>query len=236
MNATAFRSHASRPTRHGFALLLALATLLAGCATQTTGPAPPAPALVTEQHWLEEWFRGTPVVITLRDANTLAVDVPLAHSFATGSSSVKPALAAVLERVAASLRRQPALRISISAPTDTDGAASLAASRTQKVREQLVSRGVAEARTTGLGTARAGTAVELRLIAAAPQIVRLDDAALPPPAPAPASSARGRQRRLRAPSVDVTAGDEPPGPTNPHGPLQAAIKWLSSGSCRVRGR
>ncbi len=172
-----------RPTRRTFALLLTLATLLAGCATQTTGPAPPAPALVTEQHWLEEWFRGTPVVITLRDANTLAVDVPLANSFATGSSSVKPALAAVLERVAASLRRQPTLRISISAPTDTDGAASLAASRTQKVREQLVSRGVAEARATGLGTARAGTAVELRLIAAAPQIVRLDDATLPPPAP-----------------------------------------------------
>jgi hypothetical protein len=164
-------------------MLLTLATLLAGCATPTTGPAPPASSLVTEQHWLEEWFRGTPVVITLRDANTLAVDVPLAHSFAAGSSSVKPALAAVLERVAASLRRQPTLRISISAPTDTDGAAALAASRTQKVREQLISRGVAEARTTGLGTARAGTAVELRLIAAAPQIVRLDDATLPPPAP-----------------------------------------------------
>ena len=182
LNATAFRSHASRPTRHGLALLLALVALLAGCATQS-GPAPAASSLVTEQHWLEEWFRGTPVVITLRDANTLAVDVPLAHSFAAGSSSVKPALAAVLERAAASLRRQPALRVSISAPSDTDGPVALAAGRTQKVREQLVSRGVAETRTTGLGTARAGTAVELRLIAAAPQIVRLDDATLPPPAP-----------------------------------------------------
>lgn len=184
MNTTDLRSHALRPTRRIFALLLTLATLLAGCATQTTGPPAPAASLVTEQHWLEEWFRGTPVAIKLIDANTLAVDVPLAHSFAAGSSSVKPALAAVLERVAASLRRQPALRISISAPTDTDGAASLAASRTQKVREQLISRGVAETRTAGLGTARAGTAVELRLIAVAPQIVRLDDATLPPP-PAP---------------------------------------------------
>jgi len=168
---------------------MALLTLLAGCATQT-GPAPAVSPLVTEQHWLEEWFRGTPVVITLNDTSTLAVDVPLAHSFAAGSSNVKPALAAVLERVAASLRRQPTLRVSISAPADAGGPPALAAARTQKVRDQLISRGVADTRTTGLGAARAGTVVELRLIAVAPLIVRLDDASLPPPPPPPSSLKR----------------------------------------------
>jgi hypothetical protein len=171
-----------RPRRRRFALGLTLATLLAGCATQTAPP-PAASSLVTEQRWLEEWFRGTPVVIALHDVNTLTVDVPLANSFAAGSSSVKPALAAVLDRLAESLRRQPTLRVSITAPTDADGPPALAAGRTQQLREQLTSRGVAATRATSLGAARAGTAVQLRLIAVAPQVVRLDDATLPPPTP-----------------------------------------------------
>jgi outer membrane protein OmpA-like peptidoglycan-associated protein len=182
LNSTDSQTCTSRSTRRAFALNLTLAALLAGCATQTAAP-PAASSLTTEQRWLEEWFRGTPVVIALHDANTLAVDVPLANSFAAGSSSVKSALAAVLDRVAESLRRQPALRISLSAPTDSDGKPALAASRTQQLSEQLIARGVAATRTTGLGTARAGAAVQLRLVAVAPQVVRLDDATLPPLTP-----------------------------------------------------
>jgi type IV pilus biogenesis protein CpaD/CtpE len=189
LNATDIRSHAPHSTRRGLLLLLALVALFAGCATQP-GQAPAVSPLVTEQRWLEDWFRGTPVVIRLNDANTLAVDVPLAHSFAAGSSNVKPALAAVLERVATSMRRQPTLRVTVSAPTDVDGAPTLATGRTQKVREQLISRGVVDTRTTSLGNPRAGTAVELRLIAVAPLIVRLDDATLPPP-PAPVPKRSG---------------------------------------------
>ncbi len=191
MNALDSRCHASGAARRTVIQVLAL--LLAGCAS-TTGVSP----LAVEQRWLEEWFRGTPVVITLHDRNTLVVDVPLANSFASGSSGVKPALAAVLDRVATSLLRQPALRVSITAPTDADGPAALAAGRTQQVRDQLIARGVAGTRTAALGAARAGTAVQLRLVAVAPLIVRLDDATLPPPpargakgaGPAAASSAR----------------------------------------------
>ena len=191
------------------AAIMVLSALIAGCATTSRvpgspsssgaigteptpapGPAPPrqgpsAPVvspLVTEQQWLDEWFRGTPVVIAMPDSNTLAVDVPLANSFAAGSNSIRPALAAVLERVATSLRRQAAMRVSIAAPTDDNGPTALATSRTQQVREYLIARGVASTRTTGLGTARAGTAVQLRMVIVPQAISRLNDATLQVPA------------------------------------------------------
>lgn len=175
---------------------LTLTALLAGCAglAPSTGsidpatglprPAPGAPAvsaLITEQRWLEEWFRGTPVVIARADSSTLAVDVPLAHSFDTGSNRVKPALGAVLDRVATSLHRQPAMRVSIAAPADTNGAARLADGRAQKVRERLVSRGVAATRVTIGDTVAAGGAVQMRIVMAPLAISQLGDAWLPVP-------------------------------------------------------
>jgi outer membrane protein OmpA-like peptidoglycan-associated protein len=187
--------------------LLAVLAVLAGCATPapaprpgtpgaaesvpapssttlppSTRPMPPAPTpLVAEQRWLDEWFRGTPVVISLTDINTLAVDVPLANSFDGGSSNPKPALVAVLDRVATSLRRQPTLRISVAAPPDAAATtAALAATRAQQVRAHLVSRGVPATRVASVGSARSGAPVQLRLIATAQAIGRLDDAALPP--------------------------------------------------------
>jgi outer membrane protein OmpA-like peptidoglycan-associated protein len=188
------------------ALVCGVAALLVGCAaptpptngqpappmgsTTTTpapAPTPPRPAapvvspLVAEQRWLDEWFHDTPVAIRLTDSSTLAVDVPLAHAFAAGSNVIKPALGAVLDRVATSLRRQPAMRLSIAAPTDNGAAAALATHRTQRVREHLASHGVVATRMTGLGTARAGTAVQLRMVMTPQPIGRLDDATLPVP-------------------------------------------------------
>jgi len=146
------------------------------------GAVPPVVSpMVAEQRWLGEWFRDTPVTIALTDSDTLAVDVPLAHAFAAGNSAVKPALAAVLDRVATSLRRQPTMRISVAAPTDSGGASALATSRTQHVRDYLATRGVAATRVTGLGTARAGSAVQLRMAITPQPIGRLDDATLPVP-------------------------------------------------------
>jgi outer membrane protein OmpA-like peptidoglycan-associated protein len=214
------------PPQRRFALALALAATLAACATPPSAPRgspspgeavpgapvlpgppagpgsarPPAPAptpLVAEQRWLEEWFRGTPVAIALADANTLTVDVPLANSFDAGSSSIKPALAAVLDRVATSLRRQPTVRLSIAAPTDgAGGAPALASARAQQMRDHMTSRGVVAARLAGVGTARAGAPVQLRLLTVPQAIGRLDDATLPIPANgvkpvlAPASAAK----------------------------------------------
>ena len=147
-------------------------------------PAPPAPVspLVAEQRWLDDWFRGTPVVIALADPGTLNVEVPLANSFDAGSSALKPALVAVLDRVATSLRRQATLRVSVAAPADAGGAAPLATTRTQRVREHLVSRGVAAVRVAGGASARAGAPVQLRMVIAPQPIARLDDARLPVPA------------------------------------------------------
>lgn len=166
-------------------------------ATTPGRPAPVVSPLVSEQRWLDEWFRGTPVTIALADATTLAVDVPLANSFDARSSAIKPALAAVLDRVATSLRRQPPMRVSIAAPSDAGDSTALASARAQRVRDHLVSRGVAATRITGVGTARAGAPVQLRLLVAPQAIGRLDDAALPVPASgvkptsaAPASAAK----------------------------------------------
>jgi outer membrane protein OmpA-like peptidoglycan-associated protein len=181
-------------------LALALLTLVVGCAAPTTRqtgtgaesapaapstrPEPPVSPLVVEKRWLDEWFHGTPVVIALHGDSALHVEVPLAHSFAAGSSTIKPALAAVLDRVATSLRRQAGTRVSIAAPADSGGAAAQASNRTQQVRDHLVARGVPGARITSLGIVRAGEPVQLQIVVAAQPISRLDDRALPVPAAA----------------------------------------------------
>jgi outer membrane protein OmpA-like peptidoglycan-associated protein len=181
-------------------LALALLTLVVGCAAPTTRqtgagaesapaapstrPEPPVSPLVVEKRWLDEWFHGTPVVIALHGDSALHVEVPLAHSFAAGSSTIKPALAAVLDRVATSLRRQAGTRVSIAAAADVGGAAAQASNRTQQVRDHLVARGVPGARISSLGIVRAGEPVQLQIVVAAQPISRLDDRALPVPAAA----------------------------------------------------
>lgn len=127
----------------------------------------PAPAnpLATEQRFLEDWFRGTPVVIAAQPPITLQLDVPLVNSFDTGKADIKPALNAVLDRVAQSLLRQSAARISVNAPADSGGNTSLAQSRMQRVREALGSKGVASTRVDLVESApRAGGPVLLRLV------------------------------------------------------------------------
>jgi outer membrane protein OmpA-like peptidoglycan-associated protein len=130
-------------------------------------PAPstaPANPLATEQRFLEDWFRGTPVVIAAQPPITLQLDVPLANSFDAGKADIKPALNAVLDRVAQSLLRQSAARININAPADASGNTALAQSRMQRVREALGSKGIAATRVVLTETApRAGGPVQLRL-------------------------------------------------------------------------
>ncbi len=125
--------------------------------------APPSTPLAMEQRFLEDWFRGTPVVIASQPPTTLQLDVPLAHSFDAGKADVKPALNAVLERVAQSLLRHPGARIAVTAPADATGPAALAQARAQRVRDNLSARGIAATRVSMAESLRPGGALQLRL-------------------------------------------------------------------------
>jgi outer membrane protein OmpA-like peptidoglycan-associated protein len=128
-----------------------------------TPGAPPTTPLATEQRFLEDWFRGTPVVIAAQPPTTLQLDVPLANSFDAGKADIKPALNAVLDRVAQSLLRHAGARITVSAPADATGPATLAQARAQRVRDSLATKGVAATRVSLIESARAGSPVQLRL-------------------------------------------------------------------------
>jgi len=160
---------------------LLVATLLSACAgvTPPAPTAPPAPstpaqrtaaaeALAVERQWLDSWFRDTPVKVAQRGDGAVSVEVPREFSFDPGKSNVKPALAAVLDKVAESLRRAPQVRVPLlAAPDDAAVITPLATQRADKMREHLRSRGVAEAR-LGRPSPAAASAVQLRLVASLP--------------------------------------------------------------------
>lgn len=151
--------------------------LLAGCAG-----APPAPAgasgpagastpervpLGSEQRRLAELFRGTPVVFEMQPDGSMKVTVPLRYSFDKGRFAVKPPLAAVLDRVAASQRGGPT-RLLVSAPSDPQAKGlMLATERATSTRDYLVARGV-DATRFQIAAAGGGDAVVIVVAEAAP--------------------------------------------------------------------
>ena len=141
----------------------------AGAPPPTADQRSPLPAaLDTERQWLQAWFKDTPVRIAQRDESAVTVDVPLEFCFDAGRSTIKPALAAVLDKVAESMRRLPALRLPlVAAPDGAAGTAPLAMQRAVKVHKHLLNRGVAAAR-LGAPTGTGVGAVQLRLEAAPP--------------------------------------------------------------------
>lgn len=168
----------------------AAALMLAGCAVTPSGtgpastaPTPPAApaadpaadpdagrptALMIERQWLQSWFKGTPVRISQRGEGPLDVAVPVEFSFDAGRSPVRPALAAVLDKLAESLRRVPSARlVLLAAPADAKQdarqAATLAAQRGARIRAHLLSRGVPSGQ-LGAPTASSAPAVQLRVI------------------------------------------------------------------------
>ena len=176
---------ASAPSLLPRLLLWALTLTLCAC-TSVTRPGPagaaasPAPqtaadqraaapaALGVERIWLQSWFKDTPVRIAQRSDGAMTVDVPVAFCFDAGRSSVKPALAAVLDKVAESMRRVPTLRLPLlAAPESATGTAPLAMQRALQMQKHLLNRGVAAAR-LGPPTASTEAAVQLRLEAASP--------------------------------------------------------------------
>jgi len=143
-----------------------------------TAPAPPptpaqqrtaaASTLAIERQWLASWFKGTPVVVAQRPDGAVVVDVPREFCFDPGRDAVKPALAAVLDKVAESLRRTSIAELHlIAAPGDASGSATLGMQRATRVHDYLRSRGVPAGRLAKPSTA-AGAAVQLRIEAPSP--------------------------------------------------------------------
>jgi outer membrane protein OmpA-like peptidoglycan-associated protein len=125
-------------------------------------------AMANERKWLQSWFESTPVLIAQRSDGAITLDVPREFCFEPGRSSVKPALAAVLNKVAESLQRVPLARLPLlAAPDDATGTATLAMDRAVQVHKHLLSRGVPAAR-LGKPTATTAAAVQLRIELPAP--------------------------------------------------------------------
>jgi outer membrane protein OmpA-like peptidoglycan-associated protein len=160
------------PSPPAAGLLLVAAMLLGGCTSLPPGIAPAAAAdqraaapaaLTVERKWLQSWFRDTPVQIDQNGDGGITVDVPREFCFDPGRSRIRPALAAVLDKVAESMRRVKAARMTVlAAPDDASGSTALARQRADQLRQHLVSRGVSAARIDP-PSATAGAAVQLRL-------------------------------------------------------------------------
>lgn len=125
--------------------LLGVVAVLAACASQSPrssgGASSRPPTLAQERQRLAELFDGTPVVLVIDRDGSLRAEVPLRFCFEPGRAVVKPPLAALLDRLAAS----PATRGGswlVATPGDpTSKDAALATQRAQSVRDHLVGRG-----------------------------------------------------------------------------------------------
>lgn len=153
----------------GCAGLASAPTAPGGTATAKTAPATPRPStLAVERQWLQSWFDGTPVRIEQRSERRFSVEVPREFCFDAGSSEIKPPLAAVLDKLAQSLQRKPELRVELlAAPADAAGSPKLALRRGDKLRQHLMSRGVAGSR-LAQPAATAAAAVQLGIGLTAP--------------------------------------------------------------------
>ena len=137
-------------------------------AQSAAAPSAPPSALASEQRRLAELFRGTPVLFTLQADGSLRVDVPLRFCFDPKAAVVKPALLAVLDRVATS-QRNTASRITLTAPGDPgDAAPRLATLRATSIRSRLVGRGIPIPRMTVKPDAGVDS-VRLLIVDSAPQ-------------------------------------------------------------------
>ena len=130
-------------------------------------PAPLRVTLASEQLRLSALFRGTPVVFAMQSDGGLRAVVPLRYCFEPGSATVKPPLAAVLDRLAKGQLNQPT-RLRVAAAGDAGASApALARSRTQGVIDYLAAHGIKPSRTTAYAATRI-EGVEVVVAEAAP--------------------------------------------------------------------
>lgn len=172
--------------------LAALLTLMSGCSTAPTKPAPssttgaptapadhpprpgqpPPNVLAAEVNWMRQLFEGTPVAIVTEDDGAMRVDVPMNFSFDANAAAPKPPLRAVMDKVAQTMARQPSARVQVGTPGPP--------ARTTAMRNYLIGRGVVGLRVVVLNQPPSD-AVTLRVVPGPVAIDKLDDKALPPP-------------------------------------------------------
>lgn len=141
-----------------------------------------APELAAEQRWLEALFDGTPVQVAAwappppvaavgpkaparppaPGTALLRVEVPLRYAFDEGRDEPARPLAAVLDRVAQSLARQPRARAQVAAPS---------AQRAAAVQRHLGTKGIAPWRVERLPARSDAVELRLRVVDAAVQRV-----------------------------------------------------------------
>ncbi len=176
----------------GVAAAAVIALGLAGCAGPVLSPSPappgaavPAPpaepprpgqapltVLAGEVKWMQALFDGTPVRVASESDGSMRVDVPMTFAFDDKSPTPKPPLRAVLDKVSATMSRQPSARIQLAAPG--------VAARASAMRTYLGSRGILALRVTTTPPAT-NELVVLRVVPGPVAIDTLDDKALPPP-------------------------------------------------------
>lgn len=104
---------------------------------------------------MEQATRGTNVQVSRTENNELKLNIPNDISFDTGSAAIKPALRAVLDPFANSLRDDPSARLTVVGHTDNIGSEAvnnpLSVERANSVRDYLVTRGVAAQRVETAG-------------------------------------------------------------------------------------
>lgn len=148
----------------------AMGLLLAGCAGPSGSPGRPAsglsPALAAQQRRLADALAGTPVQVQALGP-VLRVRVPLRYAHDPSQTTVKPPLQAVLEQLAIGFKPHAAVsEVAVRAPADAGlrgaAAASQSAARVERIREQLLRRGLESGQVRAAGPAE-GEAVELLL-------------------------------------------------------------------------
>lgn len=135
-------------------------------APNVTAPASP---LAGEQRWLARLYQGTPVRVAGEPDGAVRVELPLLVAFDARSDQPTPGLRSVLQHLAQSLARQPRTRLGLAAPGQD------ATDRQQRMRLQLIDRGVAAHRLTLLPSVPDAGTVSLRLALAPAAISRLKD-------------------------------------------------------------
>lgn len=133
---------------------------------------PPPTVLAGEVRWMQALFDGTPVRIVAESDGAMRVDVPLAFSFDASATAPKPPLRAVMDKLTATMSRQPSAKLQLAAPGPPARAAAM--------RSYVGGKGVLALRVATLPPPP-GDLVTLRVVPGPVAIDKLDDQALPPP-------------------------------------------------------